>query len=494
MKILLVYPKLPTDFWSFKHALKFISKKAVLPPIGLLTVAAMLPAEWEKKLVDMNIKDLKESDIKWADLVFLSAMSVQEKGVIEIISRCKKAGVKIVAGGPLFTSTHEKFDNIEHLVLNEAEITLPLFLEDLKNNCAKHIYQSSEWADLKKTPAPLWGLIEMKKYNTTGIQYSRGCPFDCDFCDITMLYGRKSRTKSREQVIAELDNLYSRGWRDTIFFVDDNFIGNKQELKKEILPAMINWMEEKDFPFEFITQASINISDDEDLMDLMVTAGFRTLFIGIETPNEGSLAECSKFQNKNRDLVESIKKIQRFGFEVQGGFIVGFDNDPASIFERQIQFIQKSGIVTALVNVLKAPRGTKLYQRLKSENRLMKDFEGSSWATNFIPKMGHEALINGYKKLVTKIYSPKLFYARIKNHLRELKECGQAKKVQFKIHLVHFKALLKIVFQFGIIRKGRFHYWNLFFWTLFKCPRQLPHALSLVVQGFSIRKTFEEAL
>ena len=378
MRILLVYPQYPDTFWSFKHALKFVSKKAAFPPLGLLTVAAMLPAEWEKKLVDMNVARLTDEDIKWADYVFISAMVVQQDSVKEVIARCKRLNTRIVAGGPLFTTGYEEFDGVDHFVLGEAEVTLPLFLEDLEKGCARHVYSSGTRPDIRRTPIPLWSLINMNNYSSMNVQYSRGCPFNCEFCDIILLNGHQPRTKEKEQLVAELDELYRRGWREGVFVVDDNFIGNKKKLKLEILPAIIEWRKGKRHPFVLSTEASINLADDEELMQLMVDAGFSTVFIGIETPNEESLLECAKLQNRNRDLVASVKKIQNCGLEVQGGFIVGFDSDPLSIFKNQINFIQKSGIVTAMVGLLNAPPGTRLYQRLKKENRLVKAFTGNN--------------------------------------------------------------------------------------------------------------------
>jgi radical SAM superfamily enzyme YgiQ (UPF0313 family) len=318
MKILLVYPKYPDTFWSFSYALKFISKKASHPPLGLLTVAAMLPKEWDKRLVDMNVTTLRDKALEWADFAFISAMSVQKESVKEVISRCKKMGLKIVAGGPLFTTRYEEFGDIDYFVLNEAEITLPIFLADLENGCAKHIYTSEKRPDIQKTPVPLWEIINMKKYACMNMQYSRGCPFDCEFCDISVLYGHKVRTKSKDQILDELKALYSQGWRGDVFFVDDNFIGNRKKLKRSVLPSMIEWMERKRHPFNYNTEASINLSDDVGLMKLMVKAGFDSVFVGIETPNEESLAECNKVQNKNRDLVACVKKIQKCGLQVQG--------------------------------------------------------------------------------------------------------------------------------------------------------------------------------
>ena len=489
MKILLVYPKYPDTFWSFKYALKFISKKAVNPPLGLLTIAAMLSEDWEKKLVDMNVTTLNDKDLKWADFVFISAISIQKESAKDIITRCKKVGVKIVAGGPLFTTEYEEFEGVDHFVLNEAEITLPLFLKDLRDGGAKYIYTSNQWADLKTTPIPLWDIINMKKYASMNIQYSRGCPFDCEFCDVTLLYGHVPRTKDKDQVVAELESLRSRGWRDGVFFVDDNFIGNKRKLKKEILPAIAKWMAQKGRPFSFITQTSIDLSDDEELMRLMVKAGFDTVFVGIETPNKESLTECNKFQNKNRDLISCVKKIQRFGLQVQGGFILGFDNDPPSIFQRQITFIQKSGIVTAMVGLLNAPPGTRLYHRLKNENRLLEGASGDNTdcSINFIPKMDYQTLIDGYKKILSTIYSPRCYYERVRKFLKEYKPL---QKSVFQFHFSYFGTFFKSTLLLGIIGKERFHYWKLIFWSLFRCPQLLPLVLTLAIYGFNFRKIF----
>ncbi len=333
MRILLVYPQYPDTFWSFRHALKFISKKAGQPPLGLLTVASLLPSEWEKRLVDTNLTTLTDKHLRWADYVFLGGMSVQAESARAIIARCKEVGVKIVAGGPLFTARHEEFDDVDHLVLNEAEITLPPFIEDLKRGQPKRLYTTTEWADLTTTPIPMWDLINQRKYATMNLQYSRGCPFDCEFCDITVLYGRLPRTKTADQVIAELNALYSRGWRSHVFFVDDNFIGNKGKLKKNVLPRMIQWMEEKRHPFSLGTEASLNLSDDPELLGMMARAGFQEVFVGIESPNEESLKECRKIPNEGRNLLSSVKTLQRAGLQVQAGFIVGFDNDPPTIFD-----------------------------------------------------------------------------------------------------------------------------------------------------------------
>ncbi len=491
MKVLLIYPRYPDTFWSFKHALKFIYKAATNPPLGLLTVAALLPAEWEQRLLDMNVTPLTDSDLQWADYVFISAMAVQKESVKKVIEHCKKKGVKTVGGGPLFTSEPENFPDIDYLVLNEAELTLPNFLKDLDHNTTRHIYSAEGWADLALTPIPSWDLVDLRKYVSMCIQYSRGCPFECDFCDITALYGRKPRTKSKVQLLDELDSLYLHGWRGNVFIVDDNLIGNQKKLKEEILPAMEEWMVEHRYPFSFYTQTSINLADDDELLEMMVRVGFNMIFIGIETPCEESLTECGKYQNKRRDLVAAVKKIQRYGLQVQGGFIVGFDQDPLSIFEKQIEFIQKSGIVTAMVGILNVMRGTKLYQRLASEDRIIRSGSGNNTdlAINFIPKMPRENLINGYKKLVTTIYSPDYFYSRVREFLKEYRPFPQK-----TIHLSwrDLAAFFRSIIQIGILGEEWKHYWKLLGWSLFTKPRLFPLAVECAIYGFHFRKIFGE--
>jgi len=493
MKILLVYPNCPETFWSFSYAVKFISKKASLPPLGLLTVAAMLPVEWEKRLVDMNVNTLKDEDLLWCDYVFLSAMSVQRESVKIVIDRCKALGIKVVAGGPLFTAFCEEFEEVDHLVLNEAEITLPLFLDDLNKGRAKHLYTSHQFADVRMTPIPLWELIDLKQYATMNIQYSRGCPFDCEFCDIPVLYGRISRTKEKEQVLAELDSLLAKGWRDGVFLVDDNFIGNKGKLKKEIVPAIINWMERKKHPFSLFTETSINLSDDEELMRMMVRAGFDTVFIGIESPNKGSLVECGKIPNKKRDLMACVKKMHRFGLQVQGGFILGFDNDPPSIFEMTTRFIHDSAIVTAMVGLLNAPPNTRLYWRLLNEGRILNRISGDNtdFSINFTPRMSYEKLITGYRSVLDSIYSPKQYYARVKRFLKDYQPM-QTKAFHFRFYKL--KALYKSATQLGIIGEERTYYWGLFFWCLFNRPKLFPLAITFTIYGFHFRKVLDKHL
>jgi radical SAM superfamily enzyme YgiQ (UPF0313 family) len=402
-------------------------------------------------------------------------------------------GKKIVAGGPLFTTEHETFVDVDHLVLDEGEATLPLFLKDLESGTPRHIYTSSERPDITRTPVPAWNLIKMKKYVVMNLQYSRGCPYDCEFCDIVVLNGRSPRTKTTEQVIRELNALQEANWQSSVFFVDDNFIGNKKKLKAEILPALIEWRKKAKYVPTFFTEASINLADDDELLQMMAEAGFDRVFIGIETPHEESLIECNKLHNKNRDLVAAVKKIQSHGMEVQGGFIVGFDSDPASIFHRQIEFIQKSGIVTAMVGLLNAPRGTRLYERLRKENRLLKDSTGDNTdcSMNFIPKMHYETLINGYKYILNTIYAPKQFYARIRTFLKEFKPQHYKLKL-YQLRLYHVIGLVRGFWIRGFVDKGRRHFWQFILPILFKKPKFFPLSLMLSMYGFHFRKVYQK--
>jgi radical SAM superfamily enzyme YgiQ (UPF0313 family) len=485
LKILLVYPEFPDTFWSFKHALKFVRKKAGAPPLGLLTVAAMLPSEWEKRLVDLNVTSLTQKDLAWADYVFVSAMIVQRDSARALIARCKESGVKVVAGGPLFTMEHEQFPGVDHFVLNEAELTLPPFLADLADGSAQHIYTTTEFPGIGQTPVPLWRLADLRHYDTVSVQFSRGCPFSCDFCNVTALLGHRPRTKTAAQIITELDSLYALGWRKGIFFVDDNFIGNKKQLKSEVLPALIEWRRGK-VGMPFSTEVSINLADDTELLGLMTQAGFDTVFVGIETPNEDSLAECSKTQNKGRNLVESVKKLQSAGLQVQGGFIVGFDSDTPSIFQQQIDFIQRSGIVTAMVGLLQAPPGTRLYERMRREGRLVNEMSGDNvdGSTNIVPKMGLEALRQGYRQILDQIYAPQFYYERVMTFLREY----QPPRARVHLELQYVLALGRSIYQLGIRGVERAHYWKLFLWTLFRRPRLFPLAITLSIYGFHFRQ------
>ena len=485
MKVLLVYPEYPATFWSFKHALPFINKKVSLPPLGLLTVASLLPGEWEKKLVDMNAEDLKDDDIKQADYVFISGMVVQKNSAKEVIKRAKQFGIPVIAGGPLFTNGYRDFDNVDCFVLNEGEVTIPLFLKDLENNTLKHIYKSAIKPGLSGTPVPDWSLINSGYYSSLSMQISRGCPHSCDFCDIIIMNGRVPRLKSPEQVIKELNALYDYGWRGGVFIVDDNFIGNKIAAEK-ILLKIVQWMSDKKKPFTLFTETSINLADDEKLMGLMQRANFDSVFIGIETPEEKGLLSCGKLHNANKDLVEKVKIIQRNGLEVQGGFILGFDTDTQNTFDNMIKFIQKSGIVTAMVGLLHAVPRTTLYKRLHREKRILSGptCDNTDFTLNFIPAMNIDLLMAGYKKVLDTIFSPKFYYKRIITYLKEYNKIAVRTKLSVKVQLT---ALSKVIWKMGITGNGKLHFWKLMFWTVFRKPQLISEAVTYSVYGYHYR-------
>lgn len=490
MKILLVYPQYPDTYWSFKHALRFISKKAAVPPLGLITVSAMLPGTWQKKLVDMNITSLKDSDLLWADYVFISAMYVQKDSVDRVIEKCVDLNVKMVAGGPLFTQEYNNYPQIDHFILNEAEITMPLFLTDLdKEKQPKRIYKTDKYADLSLSPIPDFHLLHLNAYVSINLQVGRGCPYACDFCEITTLLGHKVRMKTSEQIIKELDTLYNLNWRGSISIVDDNFIGNKKEIKNNLLPSMKRWMHSHKYPFSFSVQTSINLADDEILLKMMRDTGFKSAFIGIETPEEESLHDCHKIQNQNRNLIENVKKIQQSGFNVSGGFIVGFDSDAPTIFQRQVDFIQKSGIVSAMVGLLNAPKNTQLYKRLEEENRLTVDPTGSNtdFTMNFIPKMSKDELMEGYKKIINNIYMAKPYYKRIRNFFLNYNKVRLGKN---KLNINHLMAFIKSVIIIGILNRGRREYWKFLIWTLFNRPGLIVDAVTYTVYGYHFRTVY----
>jgi radical SAM superfamily enzyme YgiQ (UPF0313 family) len=492
MNILMVYPELPETYCNFKYALKFIRKQASNPPLGLCTVAALLPESWDKRLVDLNVSKLASEDFEWADCVFLSGMILQRDSAADVISKSNTLGIPVVAGGPLFTMEFESFPGVDHFVLNEAELTLPRFIEDFTANEAQRIYRTDQFANLQYSPTPIWELIKMNRYASMSIQFSRGCPYDCDFCNVTTLLGRKPRVKDPAQILAELDSLYALGWRGRVFFVDDNFICHRKAVKGELLPALIEWRQ-KNKGISFSTQASIDLVDDRELMSMMVEAGFCIVFVGIETPNEESLAECNKKHNLERDLVADVKRIQRAGLQVHGGFIVGFDHDTPSIFQCQIDFIQRSGIVMAMVGMLQAPAGTKLYDRLDREGRLLPNISGDNvdGSTNIIPLMGYETLLEGYKEVLSTIYMPEVYYRRAKSFLQEYTPRSNNFSWEIRPILEYISAFLRSIYYLGIIGEERSHYWKLLIWTILHRPKLFPLAVTVSIYGYHFRMISE---
>ncbi|NWF87876.1 MAG: B12-binding domain-containing radical SAM protein [Ignavibacteriaceae bacterium] len=495
MNILLVYPEMPDTISKFKDMVRLSGKKANFPPIGLLTVASILPRNWNKKLVDVNIDPLKEKDLRWADYVFISATNIQTESVKDIVQICANHKKKIVAGGPLFTHEYEKFPDITHFVLNEAEITLPQFISDLENNSLKRIYSSNEFADIKLTPPPMWDLIDLNKYLYSTLQYSRGCPYLCDFCDVTALFGRVPRTKSTGQILRELDLLVSNGKNEMIFFADDNLIGNKERLKKELLPALIEWRGKNNFAPAFATQLTINLVDDSELMQLMLEAGFRHILIGIESLQTPSLEQMRKKQNTNRNLLEDIKQLQSEGFIIIGTFIVGLDTDTEDVFPNLIDFIQESGLVLVVINVLKAPPGTELYKRMEREKRLLKAFEFHEDRTNIIPIMDKALLFNGYKKILENVYDPKNIYQRIIKYYSILNRKKVKYPIKRKIGFYELIIFLMIIFKLGIVNSQRKYFWQLIFWTLRNKAKYLDLSILfslLMLQYQKLLKNFRE--
>ncbi len=486
LKILLVYPQYPETFWSFKYSLSFIRKKALMPPLGLLTIASLFPEDFEIKLIDLNIENLEDKDILWADFVFISAMITQKDSVYKIAERCKNLNVKTVGGGPLFSTSSEDFSEIDYFVLDEGEITLPLFLEDLKNNTLQKVYRSDIKPDVKNTPVPKWDLLNKKAYVRMPVQFSRGCPYDCEFCDVVRLNGKNPRTKSSGQIIRELEALSCSGWKGPVFFVDDNFIGNKKETKI-LLKAINAWQKEKNNKMTFMTESSLNVADDEELMRYLREANFNSLFIGLETPSEESLAECGKYQNKNRNIIESVLTLYRNGFEVSAGFIVGFDNDDASIFKRQIDFIQKTGVVIAMIGILQALPGTRLYERLKKENRLLVGSSGNNtdFSINFIPKIDPDVLIDGYKQIVKTIYSKKEYYERVLTFVRNYNHY-----VDEHFNWESLIPLFKSMFYMGILDQSRIYYWKTFFISLIKYPQAFTKFIAMSIYYAHFQRVF----
>lgn len=485
MDILLVYPRNPESFWSFRHVLHFVGRKSAFPPLGLLTVAAMLPREWNLRLVDLNVRPLRDADIDGCDCVFLSGMIVHKASAHEIAARCRGRGKPLVAGGPLFTTGHADFPEIGHFVLGEAEGVMDRLVRDLEAGTLRPVYKAAGWPDVRDTPVPRWDLVRLADYVTMPVQFSRGCPFDCEFCDIVVMNGRVPRTKAPEQLVRELDALRVAGWKDMVFIVDDNFIGNRKHAK-DLVQALIEWRRDAKPHMGFLTEASVNLADHPELTALMVEAGFKKVFVGLETPSAEGLAECGKRQNQKRDLADSVAVLQRAGLEVMGGFIVGFDSDHPDIFARQFEFIQRSGVVTAMVGLLTALPQTTLYRRLAREGRILADTCGNNTGTvlNFVTRLDREFLASEYRALMRRLYAPKAYYRRIRAFLDRFEPRGPSR------HLcgADVAALFKSLWVLGVAHRGRRAYWSLLGSTLFASPRKLRVAIELSILGHHFRR------
>ncbi len=470
MKTLLIYPLFPKSFWSFEKSLELIGKKAMLPPLGLITVAAILPQEWEFQLVDRNVDEITEAQWEWAELVILSGMIVQKKDLLEQVKEAKKRGKLVAAGGPYPTALPQEVQEagIDFLILDEGEITLPLFIEAVEKGEKSGIFRSNgEKPDVTITPIPRFDLLDLNAYSEMAVQFSRGCPFQCEFCDIIVLYGRKPRTKSPEQMIAELQKLYELGWRRSIFMVDDNFIGNKRNVKL-LLKELAPWMEEKGFPFTFATEASVDLANDQELMDLMTACNFGAVFLGIETPDTDSLTVTQKYQNTRDSLSDSVHKIISSGLRVMAGFIVGFDGEKSGAGDRIVQFVEKTTIPIALFSMLQALPDTALSHRLKKEGRLRIESANINQTTlmNFIPTRPIEEIAQEYVEGFWTLYDPQRFLDRTYRHYRILGEAPchnnpkkRIKKEKKPLDWKIVQAMFIIFWRQGIIRKTRLKFW-----------------------------------
>ncbi|OGO62941.1 MAG: hypothetical protein A2030_07320, partial [Chloroflexi bacterium RBG_19FT_COMBO_50_10] len=422
MKALLICPQYADALWTYKHARQFLGKKASSPPLGLLTVAAMLPVEWEKSFIDLNVNQLTDADIIWADIVLIGAMLAQQASALQVINQTHRLGRRILAGGPLFCPElidQRLFTSVDHIIVGEAKGLIPQFLADLSAGCARPIYCQEGYPDIHLSLTPMWSLVDLRDYAMVNLQFVRGCPFDCEFCYGHVLNGHRQRAKSRPQIIAELDALYASGWRSSIFVCDDNVAGNSQLARTHLLPTLIEWMQANNYPFTFTGAASVNLARESELMDMLVSAGFESITLGIESPHEESLVEVHKHQNLHLDLLNVVHTIQSHGLEVQTGMILGFDHDPPEIFESHIDFVQRSGIANSLVSLLFAFPNTTLYDRLKREERLVPYEVGNCvhGAINFKPAMSLDSLTAGYKHVLQTLYSPAEFYARMEKFL-----------------------------------------------------------------------------
>ena len=487
---LLIYPEHPPTYWGMKSALEIIGKKSAFPPLGLLTIASMFPPEYNLRLVDLNVTSLQDADLEWADIAFTSTMIVQRVSLQLVVDQCKRAGVPVVAGGPHPTTFHEEIEGVDHFVLDEVEETFPQFLQDLAGGSAKAMYREPRKPDITRTPIPRFDLIDMSNYHTIGLQFSRGCPFDCEFCDITKLYGRVARTKTPAQMVEEFELIYQLGWRGQVFLVDDNFIGNKRDAMK-LLPVLGEWQKAHGYPFSLCTEASVNLARLDALMEAMVEAGFDTVFLGIETPNPEALIKTKKPQNlSKRDdnyLFNAVRKIQNTGMQVQGGFILGLDGDDESVFDAQISFIQETGIPVAAIYLLTALKGTDMYNRLETENRLLDVSVGTSSMTlNFQPEIDPSVLIEGYQRVTTTLYDPSLerYFQRCLKLIEHLKPVPHLSKPRTEMAVyADIMGLRRLLSEHQLPAYLRF-----IAEVSKRYPRMLPKAIDLAAQGYHFEK------
>jgi len=491
MNALLVHPLTPTTYWGFQHAVGIVGKAASMPPLGLLTLAAQLPPSWSLRLVDLNVEPLRDDDLEWADVVLLTGMLIHLESMREVLARARRLGVRTVVGGPAASSSPEVFAEADHVFSGESEDRLYTLVDALESGNGPRVLLPVDGArpQITPVPPPRWDLLKRERYVSMSLQYSRGCPFNCEFCDIIELFGRQPRTKSAVQVLRELDALREWGWKGSVFFVDDNFIANRRAVA-EVLPAITRWQEEHGRPFEFYTEASVDLATQPKLIEAMVQAGFSTVFLGIETPSPEALRETQKLQNLRMELNESVERVTRAGLEVYAGFIVGFDADGPGIFEVQRAFIDSLPIAAAMVGILTALPRTQLWRRLEREGRLRRDCSGDQFARpNFTTTLPEDTLLEGYRTLLASIYQPESYYARCEKVVAQL---GKGPLPAQRAGAL--AVLLKIVLRIGILSPRRRHFWRLMARAV-RRPHTLPRALALAVQGeHFIRYTREEVM
>ncbi|MGA2650325.1 MAG: B12-binding domain-containing radical SAM protein [Terracidiphilus sp.] len=486
MNALLIYPEFPDTYWSFKHALAFLGKRAAQPPLGLMTVAALLPSTWNKRLVDTNVERLRDHDLAWADVVLLSGMHIQRDSLVAMVDRCHARGLRTVVGGPIASSLSPTELKADHIVIGESEALIATLALDLEQGTAKPIYKAAERPEMSLSPPPDLSLIKMHRYSTMAVQYSRGCPFNCEFCDIIEIYGRRPRTKVVSQVLAELDQLRDAGWRESVFIVDDNFIGNKARAK-ELCTALAQWRRQHKTCFDFNTEASLNLADDPELMQLMKDAGFTSVFLGIETPDESGLIASNKLQNTRRSLLDSVATIQSYGLQVMGGFILGFDTDRDDIFDRMVEFIQKSGIPVAMVGLLQAMPGTQLFRRLRKEGRILDAGHGDNTSDhlNFLPNMDAAKLIEGYRSVLKRIYSNAAYFERVKLYLSRTHPPSEVRSSRQQwLTRGNVRAFVTSILRQGVFGRQRWSYWKFLLAVATRYRHCVGPAMTLAVMGY----------
>ncbi len=487
MRCLMVWPQFPKTFWSFEEVLKLAGRKALVPPLALTTVAALLPESWEIKLVDRNIRSVTDAEWEWSEIVLFSGMIVHRVDMLDQIRIAKTWGKPVVVGGPYATSVPDdlRAANVDFLVMDEAEITLPLFVQALeRGDTSGEFHANGEKPDVTSTPIPRFDLYELDAYDTMALQYSRGCPFLCEFCDIITLYGRRPRTKTPEQMLAELDALYELGWRRGILIVDDNFIGNKKNAKM-MLRELEKWQQAHGFPFPFMTEASVDLAADKELMRLMVACNFDSVFLGIETPDEDSLRQTRKYQNVRNSLTEAVESIIQHGIRPMGGFIIGFDGEKDGAGARIVEFIELTGIPTANFSMLQALPNTALWDRLKKEGRLLKtdsDINQTS-VTNFVTQRPIEQLAKEYVEAFAAIYDPLVYLDRTYRCFSKLGLPVKFDKTKLVLpSLLELRALLIIIWRQGVMRNTRWKFWHHTISILINKTAVFPHYLSVCAQ------------